>query len=106
MYCRIRSNPNATQLALFPTTTLRPRRLHHANPGERYRTWLGTIQWQHRREQTLDRDEYRCTQCGSDEQLVVHHETYAHLGDEGGWPSDLKTLCRTCHEWEHQRRAA
>jgi len=76
------------------------------NRGDYYRTWLGTAQWQRRREHTLDRDDYRCTNCGCDEQLVVHHETYDHLGNEGSWPGDLRTLCRSCHEWEHQRRAA
>ena len=104
MYCRVRSNPNpnATQLSLFPT--VQPRRQHHINHGDHYRVWLGTVQWQRRREQTLDHDDYRCQNCGSDEALVVHHTTYARVGDE--WPEDLTTLCRSCHEWEHQRRVA
>lgn len=100
------TQPHAGQLSLFPTGSLVTRRQHHRNPGEHYRTWLGTVQWQHRREQTLERDDYRCQNCGCDEQLVVHHETYDHLGDEGSWPEDLTTLCRSCHDWEHQRRAA
>src|SRR5215471_19315364 len=103
---RTTAQQRAGQLSLFPTGSLVTQRQHHTSRDDYYRRWLGSTQWQHRREQTLDRDDYRCTECGCDEQLVVHHETYAHLGNEGGWTSDLKTLCRSCHEWEHQRRAA
>ena len=98
------SQQHAGQLSLFPTGSLQTQRHHHANPGDRYRVWLGTDQWQYRRHQALERDEYRCQNCGSHAQLVVHHQSYDHVGDE--WPQDLIVLCRECHDWEHERRAA
>ncbi len=98
------SQQRAGQLSLFPTGSLETRRQHHANYGDRYRVWLGTMQWQRRREHAIARAEYRCTNCGSTERLVVHHDSYDHVGDE--WPEDLRVLCWSCHEWEHQRRAA
>lgn len=101
---RTRTQQDAGQLSLFPTGSLVTRRQHHANRGDGYRTYLGTVQWEAQRDLALQRDDYRCQNCASSERLVVHHRTYAHLGDE--WPEDLVVLCWSCHEWEHQRRAA
>ena len=95
---------HAGQLSLFPTGSLVTRRQHHATRGDRYRVRMGTIQWQRERELAMERDEYRCQNCGSGERLVVHHRTYERVGDE--WPQDLVVLCWSCHEWEHERRAA
>jgi len=101
---RTRTKQHPGQLSLFPTGSLVTRRQHHATQADRYRVRMGTIQWQRERDLALERDDYRCQNCGCDEQLVVHHRTYARVGDE--WPEDLVVLCRDCHEWEHQRRAA
>lgn len=94
---------HAGQLSLFPTGSLVQQRHHHRNRGDRYRVRMGTIQWQIERQLALARDDQRCQNCGSEERLVVHHRTYAHVGDE--WPQDLVVLCWSCHEWEHERRA-
>jgi 5-methylcytosine-specific restriction endonuclease McrA len=96
------SQQRAGQLSLFATGSLVTRRQHHVNRGDYYRTYLGTVQWQRRREQALERDRFRCRNCGSEARLVVHHQSYEHLGDE--WPEDLKVLCWDCHQWEHERR--
>jgi len=62
-------------------------------------TWDGTIsrreaQWRKARTQALKRDNYCCTQCGSTEELEVHH-----LKPTGGNKLDnLQTLCQKCHE--------
>jgi 5-methylcytosine-specific restriction endonuclease McrA len=50
---------------------------------------------------------FRCRICNDDGEasaLEVHHRTYANLGHE--LPSDLTTLCRTCHRvvTDHLRR--
>lgn len=101
---RVRHRQPAAQLSLFPTGSLATRRQHHANRSDRYRVWLATTQWQNQRNRALERDDYRCQNCGSEERLVVHHRTYDHFEDE--WPEDLVVLCWSCHDWEHQRRAA
>lgn len=101
---RTATQQHAGQLSLFPTGSLQPRRQHHVNRGDRYRVRMGTLQWQVERGLALERDHFRCQNCGSEAQLVVHHRTYDHVGDE--WPEDLVVLCWNCHEHEHQRRAA
>lgn len=95
---------HAGQLSLFPTGTLEPRRRHHVARSDAYRVRMGTIQWKAERALALERDGYRCTNCGSEAQLVVHHDNYDHQGDE--WPEDLRVLCWNCHDKEHERRAA
>ena len=61
--------------------------------------------WQKRRLEILQRDEFKCHMCGSDEKtLHVHHIRY-----ENGrkvWEYDdleLITLCDPCHDLEHWR---
>lgn len=44
-------------------------------------------------------DGYKCTACGYSAKpnvLMVHHLTYARLGNEDAW-KDLVTLCPICH---------
>jgi RNA-directed DNA polymerase len=61
-------------------------------------TWDGTTsrrkaEWWEARNQALIRDNHRCTQCGSTEELEVHH-----LKPSGGNRLDnLQTLCQKCH---------
>ena len=80
------------------------KRQHHANPGDRYRVRMSTVQWRAERGLALERAGYECHNCGSEARLVVHHDNYDHVGDE--WPEDLRVLCWDCHTWEHERRAA
>ena len=44
-----------------------------------------------------------CERCGSDDRIQIHHKTYRNRGkdffDELG---DLETLCKSCHDKEHQ----
>ena len=55
--------------------------------GISYRFWNNVV-----RPAVIKRDNNKCTKCGSEENLVVHHLTYI---DET--MSDLITLCTTCH---------
>ena len=54
-------------------------------------------------QQALERDEYRCTVCGSKEDLVVHHKD--GRGRRCKKPNhsldNLETLCRPCHMRHH-----
>jgi len=48
----------------------------------------------------LERDAWRCQQCGSFSNLDVHHvRRRSHLGDDV--ETNLITLCRECHQAEH-----
>lgn len=66
------------------------------NPYEE--TWDGITsqkkaEWWNIRTQVLQRDEYRCTQCGCTEQLEIHH-----IKPTGGMKMEnLQTLCHSCH---------
>jgi RNA-directed DNA polymerase len=61
-------------------------------------TWDGTpsrrqAEWRETRTKVLQRDGYRCSQCGSTEELEVHH-----IKPTGGNVLDnLLTLCQRCH---------
>ena len=61
-------------------------------------TWDGTTsrrqaEWRETRAKALQRDGYHCVQCGSTEELEVHH-----IKPTGGNVLDnLLTLCQTCH---------
>jgi len=67
-----------------------------------YGEYLKTPQWLAKRESVLLRDGYRCTECGSQLDLRVHHLNYKKLYDED--VSDLKTLCKNCHDKKHPRK--
>ena len=68
-----------------------------------YAELLKNPQWQKRRLQMLEKADWRCVECGAEEQqLHVHHKRYIagakpwEYGDE-----DLVVLCEQCHEKAH-----
>jgi 5-methylcytosine-specific restriction endonuclease McrA len=55
------------------------------------------------RRQILDRDGWRCQECGSFANLDVHHvRRRSALGDDV--ETNLITLCRECHRLVHRNR--
>lgn len=66
-----------------------------------YSEKLKDPRWQRKRLEILNRDNWKCTNCGNDKlNLHVHHEKY--FGEP--WEIDnskLKTICHKCHEIEH-----
>lgn len=54
-----------------------------------------------RREAVLERDNHRCTQCGAEFPLVVHHNDGngrgVHPSEANNDINNLVTLCRACH---------
>jgi len=66
-----------------------------------YEAYLKTSEWKAKRDQSLERDGYRCRACNSSEKLHVHHRTYARRGNED--INDLTTLCQSCHEHFHKK---
>ncbi len=69
---------------------------------ETYLDLLKNPKWQQKRLQILERDKFKCQDCGDDEStLHVHHKIY--YSDRKPWEykdSELITLCEGCHEWE------
>ncbi len=65
--------------------------------------------WESQRQTALQRDNFLCQRCGSDDLLQVHHKTpYALFDDylEANHIDNLVSLCMTCHttvEWEYRR---
>ena len=68
-----------------------------------YSDYLQTAHWENRRKAALKLASFACETCNAKEKLEVHHQTYQRLGCE--IPSDLKVLCRNCHQLHHDIEA-
>ena len=57
------------------------------------------------RDEILKRDNYQCVDCGSTDQLAVHHKDGNGRGKDNpnNDPSNLETLCRACHMKAHRQ---
>lgn len=69
---------------IFPPSSYEDRR------GRKYTTHFRAI-----RQQVLNRDGNKCTECGREQDLHAHHLTYENEGNEK--LEDLITLCASCH---------
>ena len=69
----------------------------------KYLDKLSDPRWAKKRAKIFKRDGYKCTACGSDKDLQVHH-TYYVKGAEPWWYPDesLLTLCEKCHHEYHE----
>jgi len=56
--------------------------------------------WEDRRQAVLERDNYRCQNCGAEENLVVHHIVSLSKGGSNEL-SNLVALCESCHAKIH-----
>lgn len=62
--------------------------------------YLQSTKWQIKRQQVLSRDNFCCTECGTTENLEVHHDKgYSLIPHEP--ISNLRTLCRKHHQEVH-----
>lgn len=66
-----------------------------------YDEFLRTPYWMAIAEYIKYRANFRCQMCNSDENLITHHRTYKHHGDEIHHMEDLICICRDCHEKYH-----
>jgi hypothetical protein len=68
-----------------------------------YREKLRLPQWQRKRLEIMQRDDFRCQKCkDGTTTLNVHHKSYEWGRDPWDYPdSNLATLCQPCHEGEH-----
>ena len=63
---------------------------------------LGKQVYRRLMKRVLERDEWRCQNCGSLENLQVHHQVKrSQLGDDK--LANLVTLCAYCHMKEHHQ---
>jgi hypothetical protein len=65
---------------------------------ETYREYLKSEHWQQTRTKKRRRNK-QCGICGATSRLDVHHLTYRQLFNVE--QSDLRVLCRTCHDLAH-----
>lgn len=71
---------------------------------------LKNPRWFEKRKAVLKRDGYKCRNCGSEKELIVHHRQY-HADKKTGrffnsWDYKLKyliTLCKNCHAAGHNK---
>jgi 5-methylcytosine-specific restriction endonuclease McrA len=68
------------------------------------RVKLGSGAYSLLRNQVLERDNWRCQDCGSFQNLQVHHLKFrSSFGDD--LMANLITLCAACHKIRHGRLA-
>ena len=70
---------------------------------ENYDEFLQSSYWKKVREIKLKKAGKKCEVCGSRKNLDVHHNSYAHHGEEHKHLEDLVVLCRECHTLFHNR---
>ena len=67
-----------------------------------YAQQLKSPEWKAKRLSILNRDNHKCTKCGSIKGLHVHHLSYTQGCNAWEYPDDnLITLCRSCHKDIH-----
>jgi len=69
----------------------------------KYSKQLETEKWQVKRRKILQRDKFKCVECGYENNLHVHHLYYVY--DKMAWqyPNNaLVTLCSKCHKKWHE----
>lgn len=68
-----------------------------------YKAYLQTTHWRKMKRRKMAQADWRCEECGVEVgngvPLDVHHLTYERLGLE--LLSDLRVLCRGCHDAVH-----
>lgn len=64
-----------------------------------YRAYLNSSEWKAKRQQVLERDQYRCQGCLNTRATQVHHLTYDNVGDELLF--QLISVCDACHDRLH-----
>jgi len=75
----------------------RPERMRAFKP-----VYYSTPQWRIRADERKAMDRQLCQGCKRPRRLHAHHLTEQYLGYE--LPSDLISLCATCHERWHARK--
>jgi len=71
-----------------------------------YSEYLKDSRWSDKRLIILKRDEFKCSECGCEKNLHIHHKIY--IKDKKPWEYDngfLITLCKGCHfKWHKNNK--
>jgi RNA-directed DNA polymerase len=89
---RKRTNPYLQETP-FKTSEVEP---EIPVPDDPWNGWTEQADWRNIRDEALARDGYHCAQCGSQENLDVHHIIPKHKGGTDTL-DNLITLCEKCH---------
>lgn len=65
-----------------------------------YQEYIKSHWWAALRKRIFKKRGRKCEVCGATKRLQLHHLTYERMGRER--ESDLKILCRHCHELTHE----
>jgi 5-methylcytosine-specific restriction endonuclease McrA len=77
-------------------------RKKHYKTKEEYYKELHDKRWYIKRKHIMELDDFKCRECGSTENLVVHHKDYLDNKKAWEYPDDmLITLCEDCHSKLH-----
>lgn len=71
---------------------------------EQYDIYLRDLRWKLKRKRVLERDDFKCTVCGSKKSLHVHHTYYYRNEITPPWEypmESLITVCEDCHKEFH-----
>jgi len=66
-----------------------------------YQEYLQSKHWKNKKKEYYNKNKRKCTKCGSEKDLHLHHKTYQRVGNE--LLKDLTCLCANCHSEEHKR---
>lgn len=69
----------------------------------RYRIFIKTRYWSYVRGLKLV-EQPRCSDCGGNDILQVHHKTYVNHYNEHNHLDDLVVICKECHRKRHGRK--
>lgn len=80
--------------------------------GERNPAWRGgydddwrrTSEYRQTRKEAMDRADNRCEECGSDENLHIHHITAVSDGGDKFDTANVTVLCKECHGEVHGKK--
>jgi hypothetical protein len=69
-----------------------------------YKKQLENEKWQVKRRKILNRDKFKCVECGYESNLHVHHLYYIYNKMPWQYPNNaLVTLCGRCHNKWHEQ---
>lgn len=66
----------------------------------RYKTYLMSDEWQIKKANVLERENFMCQGCGERRASEVYHTSYDHIYDE--FLFELVALCSECHRRYHK----
>ena len=66
-------------------------------PGSKHYDRMNRRRWERTRRAVLERDGWRCTECGGAGKLEVHHIKKLESGGDPYDPDNCLTFCRSCH---------